>query len=116
MRAPFESVRPALTLLAVAICMLSAESSIAGGARHGSGDVLAGRLATVEPAARRVTVVPDGAEHRVEVLVAAGAEISERNGRLSMAELVTRTGRRVRVEFRVEGERRVVDRLTVEDH
>jgi hypothetical protein len=74
-----------------------------------------GRLATVEPSNRRVTIVPEGEVELVEMFVAADGRV-ERDGRsLSLADLVIEVGRRVTVSYRVTDGRRLVERIVVED-
>ena len=75
---------------------------------------LTGRLATVEPAARRITVVPDGAVDLVELFVAPEGKVTQGDRELSLAELVIQTGRRVQIDYYADGMRRLALRVTVE--
>jgi hypothetical protein len=72
------------------------------------------RLATVEPANRRVTVVPSGEVKLMELFVAAEGHVAEESRTLTLADLVIRVGRRVTVHFRIEGDRRIADRIIVQ--
>jgi hypothetical protein len=76
---------------------------------------LAGRLATVEPAARRLTVVADGAETLTEVLVQEGTEVMRGTRPISLSELVTFVGSRVIVLYHVENGVRLPSSVTVEE-
>ena len=74
---------------------------------------LTGRLATVEPARRRITMVPDGQSETVEFTVHADAEILQESDEVSLSVLVIEVGRRVDVNFRVVGGQRVAYKVTV---
>ena len=75
---------------------------------------LVGRLATVEPSSRRVTILPEGEADLMEMFVAAEGEVRRDNETLTLADLVIQVGRRVSVHYRVDGPRRVVQRIIVE--
>ena len=79
-----------------------------------AGTSLLGRLATVEPALRRVTVLPKGEVNLMELFVAPDAELLDGERKVSLPELVTQVGRRVAVSYDVENGRRVIRSLTVE--
>ena len=79
-----------------------------------AGETLVGRLATVEPANRRVTVVPEGEVDLVEMFVAADGKLAHEERDLTLADLVIQVGRRVLVSYRVEGDRRIADSITVD--
>jgi hypothetical protein len=75
---------------------------------------LVGRLATVEPAERRVTMMPEGEVDLVEIFVAENGEVLHDDERLTLPELVIRVGRRATIVYREVGERRVADRIVIE--
>jgi hypothetical protein len=83
-------------------------------ARQDPSATLAGRLATVEPANRRVTVVPEGEVDLVELFVSAEGQVAEDSRTLTLADLVIQVGRRVTVQYRTDGGRRIADRIIVE--
>lgn len=75
---------------------------------------LVGRLATVEPANRRVTIVPNDEAKWVEVFLDENGEVEDDTGTLTLADLVIHVGRRVTVTYHVVGERRLADTIIVE--
>jgi hypothetical protein len=75
---------------------------------------LSGRLATVEPANRRVTIVPDGEVSLVEFFVAEDAKVVQGERALSLPELVIQVGRRATIAYRDDGNRRVAEHLVIE--
>ena len=75
---------------------------------------MSGRLATVEPARRRITLVPIGESHIVELVIAERTEIMHAERALSLPELVVEVGRLVTVAYRLEGDRRIAERVTIE--
>ena len=75
---------------------------------------LVGRLATVEPAARRLTLLPEGTADLVEVFLTEDAAVVQDETELSLSELVIHTGRRIQVEYQLESGRRIGLRVTVE--
>lgn len=75
---------------------------------------LTGRLATVEPANRRVTLIPEGEVDLLELFVAEGGVVAQDDRPLTLADLVLRVGRRITVTYRAEGSRRIADRIIVE--
>ena len=75
---------------------------------------LRGRLATVEPSARRIALVAEDDSRLTEVIVAEDGEILQDDERISLAHLVTLVGNRIEVRYRVEKGVRVARRLIVE--
>lgn len=75
---------------------------------------LRGRLATVEPAARRIAVVAEGDIKVTEVIVADDGEVLQDEEKISLAHLVTLVGNRIDVRYRMENGVRVARRLIVE--
>ena len=75
---------------------------------------LVGRIATVEPTARRVSIVPEGETDRVELILQEDGEIVLDGEELSLSDLVIHTGSRVTVRFRVANGTRVARSITVE--
>lgn len=76
--------------------------------------VVVGRLATVEPALGRVTVIPEGEVNLVEMFVDETGRVEREGETLTLAELVIEVGRRVTVRYRVSDGRRLVEHITVE--
>jgi hypothetical protein len=101
----------AFALFIVVVCTRSVPTPLSG---QELADQLVGRLATVEPSARRVTIVPEGEVNMVELFVAADGELRQDGQRLTLAELVIQVGRRVSARYRVDGNRRIVEQLIVE--
>jgi hypothetical protein len=79
-----------------------------------SESLLMGRLATVEPRARRISVVADDSADRLELLVAEDGEILRESEELTLSDLVIQVGSRVTVRYRLEGGVRIASRITVE--
>jgi hypothetical protein len=75
---------------------------------------ISGRLATVEPARRRITIVPIGESQMVELVVAEHTEIIHAERPMVLPELVVEVGRLVTVAYRVEADRRIAERVTIE--
>ena len=75
---------------------------------------VSGRLATVEPARRRITLVPIGESDMVELVLAERIEIIHLERTISLPELVVEVGRLVTVAYRIEGDRRIAERVTIE--
>ena len=75
---------------------------------------LLGRLATVEPANRRITVMPQETVDWVELFVAQDAQVEHKTRVISLADLVIHVGRRVTVQYRLDGEHRIADSIIVE--
>lgn len=75
---------------------------------------LAGRLATVEPSSRRLSVLPVGEVKLVEVFAGDDCEVRQADRLLSLAELVVEVGRRVTVRYRMIDGRRVAHSISVE--
>lgn len=83
-------------------------------ARDQDGVPLTGRLATVEPAARRIAVLPDGEVKLVELLVADDGEVRQGDREVTLSDLVIQVGRRVTIRYRVADERRLAESIIVE--
>ncbi len=103
---------PAAILFAV-VCMLGTGSRL-DAQEATSSQMASGRLATVEPSLRRVTLVPDGEIRLFELFLAESGEISHDDRTVSLSELVLHVGRRVTVKYRQEGDRHLVEQLIVE--
>jgi hypothetical protein len=73
-----------------------------------------GRLATIEPSLRRLTMIVEGEVDLVELFVARDAVVIEDGRTITLSELVIRTGRRILVETITDGERRIAIRVSVE--
>ncbi len=73
-----------------------------------------GRLATVEPAFRRLAVLPDGEVKLVELLVADDGELRQGDRAVTLSDLVIQVGRRVTIRYRVEDGRRIAESVIVE--
>jgi hypothetical protein len=76
--------------------------------------VVVGRLATVEPARGRVTVVPEGEVNLVEMFVDENGRVEREGQTLTLADLVIEVGRRVTVRYRLSDGRRIVELMAVE--
>ena len=61
-----------------------------------------GRLATVEPSARRISIIADGETQRVELVFQKDGQILQDSRKLSLSDLVLQVGSRVKVVYRVE--------------
>ena len=75
---------------------------------------VSGRLATVEPSARRLTMIPEEQVDRIELLLGDGAEILHEDEKLSLSQLVTEVGRRINVRYRMTNGIREARSITVE--
>jgi hypothetical protein len=75
---------------------------------------LSGRLATVEPATGRITVLPEGEIRPTEVFAAADCEVRLEKRRLTLTELVIHVGRRVTIQYQLENDRRIARTITVD--
>ena len=75
---------------------------------------LLGRLATVEPAARRIAVLPDGQANLIELILDDAGEVRQEDRELTLSELVILVGRRVSIRYRLENDRRVAQSVIVE--
>jgi hypothetical protein len=75
--------------------------------------LLAGRLATVEPDKRRLTVVVDGEVALSEVLVSDAARIMHDARQITLSDLVILVGRKVEVAYRLQDDRRIADHVIV---
>jgi hypothetical protein len=75
---------------------------------------LSGRLATVEPAARRVTIVVEGDEELTELIVDEDGELRHQDQPVSLSDLVTLVGSRVTVRCELRNGTRVAYAITVE--
>ena len=100
--------------LFAALGILSAAGVIAGVQEPETESQLAGRLATVEPAARRLTMIPDGEADLVEVFVADEGEVRQQDETLSLSDLVIQVGKRITVRYRLVNNRRVALSIIVE--
>jgi hypothetical protein len=94
------------------LCILLVHSGAAAQERESL--TIVGRLATVEPANRRVTVVPVDAVNVVELFLAEDGAVEQDKRTLSLTELVIQVGRRVTVTYRVDGDRRLAESIIVE--
>jgi hypothetical protein len=73
-----------------------------------------GRLATVEPALRRITLVPEGQSEVVAFVLDDSGVIWQSSRELSLPALVTQVGSRVKVRYSVENGIRLARSVTVE--
>jgi len=72
-----------------------------------------GRLATVQPSLRIITVLPEGATEIVELALAPDAKIIHLDRELTLAALVIEVGSQVVIDYRIEGDRKIASRITV---
>ncbi len=76
--------------------------------------VLKGRLATVEPGARRISLIPDESADRLEMVVTEDGAIVQETEELTLSDLVIHVGRRVTVNYSMESGVRIARSITVE--
>jgi hypothetical protein len=103
----------ALVLFFAVLCTPGAQASMSA-QEQPAVESLRGRLATVEPTNRRLTILPDGEVKLLELFVGDDGELRQDDRPVTLAELVIQVGRRVTVDYRLDGTRRVVERLIVE--
>jgi multidrug efflux pump subunit AcrA (membrane-fusion protein) len=101
------------TIAILAVFLLSAAAPVARGQSTATTS-LRGRLAFVEPAFRRVTVLPDGESRLVELLVDEDCDVRQGDRELTLSDLVIQVGRLVTVGYRLENDRRVAESIIVE--
>jgi hypothetical protein len=80
---------------------------------------MTGRLATVQPALRIITFLPEGETEILELALAPDAKIIQLDREhldreLTLPALVLEIGSRVVIDYRVEDGRAIVARITVE--
>ena len=73
-----------------------------------------GRLASVQPGLRRITVLPDGDFRLSDVFIADDSKVREGDREVTLPDLVLLVGRRVTVRYRVDGDRRIATSVIVE--
>jgi hypothetical protein len=73
-----------------------------------------GRLTAVDLAARRLTMVPDGAPQTIDLVLAPDAEVWQGHTRLSRRALAAHEGYRIKVRYRFDGDERRARSVTVE--
>jgi hypothetical protein len=95
------------------VFLLSAAAIFARG-QDPSNLSLRGRLAIVEPAARRIAVLPDGEAHLVEMMVDNDGEVRYEDRQLTLSELVLLVGQRVSIRYRIESDLRVAHDIIVD--
>ena len=88
----------------MAVVFLLSAAAILARAQEPSNLALRGRLAFVEPSARRITVLPDGEVHLVEMRVDDSGEVRDEDRELTLSELVVLVGQRVSVSYRIESD------------
>jgi hypothetical protein len=102
---------PLATMMAF---LLLSNAAIASEGQVAAGQSLTGRLAFVEPALERITIVPDGEVHLFDLLVEDGSEVRQGDRVLTLSDLVIEVGRRVTVRYRVDGDRRIAESIIVD--
>jgi hypothetical protein len=102
-----------LPLIACFIALMNTTSTTFAQPREESSTLLAGRLATVESANRRLTVVLDGDIRMTEVFVPESASIIDGDRELTLADLAILVGMRLQVTYRLDNSRRVAERIIV---
>ena len=85
------------------VFLLSAAAIFARG-QEPSNLSLRGRLAFVEPAARRIAVLPDQEVHLVEMILDDDGAVRYQDRELTLSELVVLVGQRVSIRYRIERE------------
>jgi hypothetical protein len=101
-----------MTFFFAAMCMLI--STQTGIARQEAPPAVSGRLATVEPGNRRITILPEGEVRTVEMFVTDKSAVVHEDRSITLSDLVLQVGRRITVHFRVVGNRRVAERIIVD--
>ena len=76
---------------------------------------LSGRLATVEPRTRRLTLVAEGEIDLTEVILDTDGQVRQGEEVISLSDLVVLVGSRVSVRYRVENGVKVAETVTVEE-
>jgi hypothetical protein len=73
-----------------------------------------GRLATVEPRSRRITVVIEGESELTELTIDEDGDVRRDDDAITLSDLVGLVGNRVKIVYRTDGSRKVARSLTVE--
>jgi hypothetical protein len=89
----------AALLISIATVCTAGSAGAAQPLGQATSHAVAGRLAIVEPSARRITLLPDDEVDLVTVLVAEDATIEQGERRLTLSDLVIQVGRRVIVHY-----------------
>lgn len=107
--------RQLVTLGAITLSVLLSFSWPAAAGQEQSGDppALIGRLATVEPSTRRITMIREGDVDLIELFVSDDAVVELGDRQVTLTQLVIEAGRRITVNYRLDGERRVAVRIIV---
>jgi hypothetical protein len=105
----------ALPLMIAAVLAVGFTTRAASSVHHDASEAAAvfGRLATVEPALRRFTVVPDGQSEVISFVLDGDGVIWQESRELSLPALVTQVGSRVKVRYHIENGVRLARMLTV---
>jgi hypothetical protein len=99
----------------VLFAVLGAVAGAAAWQESAGATILVGRLATVEPANRRITLVVDGEESLTAVHVHEEAVVRDGEEGISLAQLVTLVGSRVTLSYEMQDGVRVTRSLIVEE-
>jgi hypothetical protein len=104
----------ALPLMIAAVLAVAFSTRAASSVHHDVAEEAAvfGRLATVEPALRRFTLVPDGQSEAISFVLDEGV-IWQESRELSLPALVTQVGSRVKVRYHIENGVRLARMITV---
>ena len=110
----FRLVTPLVMLAVVLAFDVTARASSPSQPKTVDDSSYQGRLATVEPSRRRLTLIPKGEWGMVELVLPEDGEIWHGSRELSLSDLVLEIGSRIRVRYRHEDGRRVAQSITVE--
>jgi hypothetical protein len=104
-----------LPLMIAAVLAVGFTTRAASSVQHDLAEEAAvfGRLATVEPAVRRFTLVPDGQSEAIPFVLDEEGVIWQESRELSLPALVTQVGSRVKVRYRIENGVRLARMITV---
>jgi hypothetical protein len=105
----------ALPLMIAAVLAVAFSTRAASSVHHDVAEEAAvfGRLATVEPALRRFTLVPDGQSEAISFVLDEEGMIWQESRELSLPALLTQVGSRVKVRYHIENGVRLTRMITV---
>ena len=104
-----------MAILIVTVLVATTVSAGSQGVPAQQESSLLGRLATVEPKARRLTVVAEGEILLTEVIVDAEGQVRQGEDEISLSDLVGLVGSRVTVLYRLENGVKIARTVTVEE-
>ena len=102
------------TLASMMVFFLLSAAAIGSGGQAPADQSLRGRLASVQPGLRRITVLPEGDIRLSDVFIADHSEVRQGDREVTLSDLVLLVGRRVKVRYRLDGDRRIAASVIVE--